>query len=85
LGDTSALAACIVRVIEDKAAVAEMTARASEHVKNYKLERVLALHERIYEMAMNGVQDANLNLAPVNRSTPPPLPVVSTAGNIPSE
>jgi glycosyltransferase involved in cell wall biosynthesis len=85
LGDTSALAACIVRVIEDKAAVAEMTARASEHVKNYKLERVLASHERIYEMAMNGVQDANLNLAPVNRSTPPPLPVVSTAGNIPSE
>jgi len=57
LGNTSALARHIVRVIENKAAVTEMVTRAREHVQGYTLDRVLALHERIYEMAMNGAQD----------------------------
>jgi glycosyltransferase involved in cell wall biosynthesis len=60
LGDTSALARHIVSVIEDKAAIAEMVARAKEHVRGYNLDKVLALHEELYELALNGAQNGRL-------------------------
>lgn len=59
VGDTAALANCVVRLLEDKAAVRQMVTKAQERVRDFSLDKVIAAHERIYESAMNRLRDGS--------------------------
>jgi glycosyltransferase involved in cell wall biosynthesis len=73
LGDVSALADCILGVIEDKAGTAARTARAKEHVTQFALERTLALYEQIYEMALDGGTEGTAQFKARSTIRPQPM------------
>ena len=72
LGDTNALASCILRVIENRAGTARMTALAREHVTQFGLERTLALYEQIYDLALNGGQEGGAQFDTCSAISPQP-------------
>jgi glycosyltransferase involved in cell wall biosynthesis len=54
LGDVAALAGALRRVLDYPEQAREMGRRGREHMADYDLERVIGLHERLYEEALRG-------------------------------